>query len=219
MDDRTISAQANKQAADASMSVTHWIEQAREGDDAAAQALWERYFHRLVALARNKLAGSPTRAEDEEDVALCALNSFFEGARKGRFPLLKDRHGLWPLLAKITERKALNLREKSRAKKRGSGLVRGESAFIQARHDDFGPGIENAPDLGPDDEFAAGMNELCNDLMSKLQGDESLMKIARLKLEGYTNAEIAEKLGRVSRTIERKLELIRSLWSQADKSG
>lgn len=33
-----------------------------------------------------------------------------------------------------------------------------------------------------------------------------------MKLEGYTNAEIAERRNRSERTIERKLHLIRELW-------
>ncbi len=36
-------------------SVTRWIGDLRSGGDAAAQHLLERYFERLVHLARNKL--------------------------------------------------------------------------------------------------------------------------------------------------------------------
>ena len=36
-------------------SVTRWIEALQAGDSAAAQQLWERYFRRLVDLARKKL--------------------------------------------------------------------------------------------------------------------------------------------------------------------
>ena len=32
-------------------------------------------------------------------------------------------------------------------------------------------------------------------------------------MEGYTNDEIAEKLGTTTRTVERKLQRIRELWS------
>src|SRR5262245_43324907 len=57
-------------------SVTHWLGLLRAGDHAAAQPLWERYFSRLVGLARAKLQGLPRRAADEEDVALSAFDSF-----------------------------------------------------------------------------------------------------------------------------------------------
>ena len=38
-------------------SVTGWIGDLKAGGDSAAQHLWERYFHRLVHLARARLRG------------------------------------------------------------------------------------------------------------------------------------------------------------------
>ena len=61
------------------------------GDRDGAQALWNVYFQRLVALARVRLRGTPRRAADEEDVALSAFDSFFRGVERGRFPQLGDR--------------------------------------------------------------------------------------------------------------------------------
>ena len=79
-------------------SVSEWLGQLRDGDPAAAQKLWQRYFLRLVGLARTKLQGTPRRAADEEDVALSAFDSFCRGAEQGRFPQLSDRDNLWDLL-------------------------------------------------------------------------------------------------------------------------
>jgi DNA-directed RNA polymerase specialized sigma24 family protein len=193
-------------------SVTHWIQELQQGDDAAAQEeLWERYFRRLVGLARAKLGDVPRRTEDEEDVALSALNSFFVGVRKGRFPMLKDRTNLWPLLAKITARKAINQREKVLAKKRGGGKVRGESFFAKPGNEESLPGIEAALGIEPTPQFAAEMAEQCHELLDQLP--EDLRLIATKKLQGYSNAEIAKEIGRVSRTVDRKLERIRSIWT------
>ncbi len=33
-------------------------------------------------------------------------------------------------------------------------------------------------------------------------------------MEGYTNAEIAKKLGYVEKTVERKLKVIRTIWGK-----
>ena len=77
--------------------ITQWIVQLQNGDATAAQRLWEIYFQRLVSLARAKLAVTPRRIADEEDVALSAFNSFFQGVEKGRFPQLADRNNLWRL--------------------------------------------------------------------------------------------------------------------------
>jgi hypothetical protein len=44
--------------------VTQWIDRLAEGDEQAAQVIWERYFDRLVRLARKKLEGLPRRVAD-----------------------------------------------------------------------------------------------------------------------------------------------------------
>src|SRR5262245_16840975 len=107
-------------------SVTHWLHQLGDGDAAAAQPLWERYFDRLVHLACQKLRGAPRCAADEEDVALSAFDSFCRGAARGRFPKLNDRHNLWALLVRITDCKAKDLVRHERAQKRGGDYVMAE---------------------------------------------------------------------------------------------
>ena len=42
-------------------SVTVWIGHLKAGDHAAAQRLWERYFRKLVRLARARLRDAPRR--------------------------------------------------------------------------------------------------------------------------------------------------------------
>ena len=184
-------------------SVTHWIEQIKEGSDSVAeQQLWDRYFSRLAALARKKLEDLPPSMRDDEDLALSALNTFFMRAKRGCFPQLHDRTDLWPLLAKITVRKSIDRRRHAQAQKRGAGKVRDDSGTERNFLDI--PGSEPTPDM------LAAINEECQRLMGAL--DNALQPVARMKLEGYTNAEIAEVLGRVERTVERKLDRIRQTW-------
>src|SRR5262249_23097616 len=110
-------------------SVTHWLRQLQAGDSDAVQQLWERYFPRLVGLARIKLRDNPRQTADEEHVALSAFASFCLNPERGRFPNLHDRDGLWALLVVITARKAGRLLRDSRRKKRGGGVETvGESA-------------------------------------------------------------------------------------------
>jgi hypothetical protein len=117
-------------------SVTQWIAQLKAREAAAAQPLWERYFRRLVALARRKLHATPCRAADEEDVALSAFASFFRAAQQGRFPRLTDRDDFWPLLVVLTLRKALRLARADRRRKRGRGTVLNETALPDAADDE-----------------------------------------------------------------------------------
>ena len=114
------------QPGDDAGSVTRWIGALKEGDHGAAQALWERYFDRLVRLARKKLLAQRRLGadEDEEDAALSAFDSFCDGAARGRFPLLGDREDLWRLLVVITARKAGAQAQRRRARKRGGDHAR-----------------------------------------------------------------------------------------------
>jgi DNA-directed RNA polymerase specialized sigma24 family protein len=187
--------------------VSLWLGRLRAGEQAAAQPLWERYFRRLVALARARLKGGPRRVADEEDVALSAFDSFCRAAERGRFPQLSDRDDLWHLLVVLTARKACDLLRREGRHKRGGG-----------RTPDPGPARPGEPDplgqvLGrePTPEFAAQVAEECQRLLALL-GDRELEEVALAKMEGYTTEEIARRQGRTTRTVERKLRLIRDIW-------
>jgi DNA-directed RNA polymerase specialized sigma24 family protein len=194
-------------------SITRGIALLKHGDPAAAQKLWGGYFPRLVGLARAKLRCTPRRIADEEDVALSAFDSFCRGAGRGRFPQLTDRDDLWHLLVVITARKAIKLVNHGHRRKRGGGAVLGESALIGVASDtEADRGLDQLTGEEPDPEFAARMAEQCRRLLELL--DESGRSVALWKMEGLTNEEIAERLGCVPRTVERKLRLIRSLWTR-----
>jgi DNA-directed RNA polymerase specialized sigma24 family protein len=195
-------------------SVSHWISLLKAGDHLAAQPLWEGYFQRLVRLARSRLQGSPRRAADEEDVALSAFESFCRRAEQGRFPQLADRDDLWQLLVVLTVRKAIKLREHENRQKRGGGRVFDESALRDTESSlESVAGLDNFVGPEPTPAFAAQVAEECERLLALLDSDEQ-RSLALWKMEGYTNDEIAEKLGCVARTVKRKLYLIRNIWSQ-----
>lgn len=193
-------------------SVTCWIAELEFGQaDEAQERLWQRYFRRLVGLANLKLGDTPRAVADEQDVATAALSSFFGGAARGRFPRLRNREDLWPLLAKITAHKALDQQRHLLAEKRGGGRVRGDSAF-QGPSDSSAdwPAELLEEEVRPD--FLVAMDEECDRLMALLP-DDQLRQIARRRLEGCSNAEIAEELGVIVRTVERRLGVIRDYWA------
>jgi DNA-directed RNA polymerase specialized sigma24 family protein len=45
-------------------------------------------------------------------------------------------------------------------------------------------------------------------------GDAQLRAIAQMKMEGYGESEIAERVGCVERAVRRKLQLIRNRWAK-----
>lgn len=184
-------------------SVTYWIGQVKEcGEGTAERELWGHYYSRLVALARQKLRDLPPHLRDDEDVALSALNSFFTRAKQGGFPRLHDRTDLWQLLAKITVRKSIDRRRKLYARKRCVSRVHQNATDEEI--------LKVVISDEPTADMLAAVNEEYQRLMGAL-GDE-LRLVASMKLEGYTNREIATKLGRVERTVERKLDRIRIIW-------
>jgi DNA-directed RNA polymerase specialized sigma24 family protein len=194
-------------------SVTFWIGQLKAGDSLAAQRLWEGYYGRLVALARTKLRGAQRRVADEEDVALSAFDSFCRGAEGNRFPQLADRGDLWQLLIMITARKAIDLRQHENRKRRGGGAA---PVVPRAGEESQTDPLDQVVGREPTPAFAAQLAEECQRLLAGLN-DPELRQLALWKMEGYTNEDIAERLGVVARTVERKLRLIRALvWSQRD---
>ncbi len=193
-------------------SVSQWIDGLKEGDDADIGRLWDRYFERLVRLARSRLPGHARRAADEEDVALSAFQSFCERAGRGQFPRLDDRDDLWRVLSTITARKVVvSLRHQNRLK-RGGGRVVGESVFLGGG-DDAAGGLSQFLGREPAPEDAARFEEFYHALIAKLD-NPTLRAIALRKLEGFTSPEIAAELGVTVRTVDRKLQLIQAVWDQ-----
>ena len=194
-------------------SVTHWLCQLQTGDEAAAQQLWERYFRRLVGLARARLRTHPRRAADEEDVALSVFNCLCEGVAQGRFPRLDDRDDLWRLLITLTERKAYNLARDERRLKRGGGAVFTAGALNQSSTDEW----HHVAGREPTPAFAAEVGEAYQRLLDSL-ADPELQSIAVWRMEGETVKEIAVRLGCALATVERRLRLIRQIWESETDS-
>jgi len=196
-------------------SVTEWIAEVQAGDEAAAQRLWERYFGRLMEFCRKRLPHSTRRVGDEEDVVLNAMDSFFRGAREGRFPELGDRDELWRLLVVIASRRASNYIRDQQREKRGGGVAADKARLDQTASPAVG--IEQIICREPTPEFAAMFAEEFERRLRQLD-DETLRTVAQLKLEGYSNLEIADRLGSALRTVERKLALIRLTWTEGDEA-
>jgi RNA polymerase sigma factor (sigma-70 family) len=195
---------------------TFWIRRLKSGDAAAAQQLWERYYAQLVRFAQKKLATATRRTADEEDIALSAMNSFCLGAREGKFPQLNDHDDLWRLLITITARKAMRQMRRMRRQKRGGGGVRGESVFLPAGTSDEHGGLDQFLGQEPSPAAAAELAEDLQQLLSRLE-EQPLRDVALLKLQGYANEEIAQQLRCGLRTVERRLRLIRALWSAEEQ--
>lgn len=190
-------------------TVTDWLVGLQAGERDGVQKLWERYYPRLVELARRQLRRVPRRAADEEDVAAEAFDHFCRGVEGGRFPALGDRNGLWQVLLSMTVNKAVDLVRHAGREKRDWRRTVAQSEV----GGDPSPGGTTAFEAmlrsgEPDPAFALELADRLQWLLASL-GDEALRRIAVLKLEGHTNADIAGRLGCAVSTVERRLVLIR----------
>jgi DNA-directed RNA polymerase specialized sigma24 family protein len=205
-------------AADRSASegeITRWIRSIEAGDQDAATALWQYCFPRLLSYSRKKLPGHLRRVLDEEDVALSAFKSFCIGAAQGRLGDIKGRDELWRLLYCISARKANGYVRNQTRQKRGGGLVAGESTFKLKSHPDGQNGIDQVADPSASPATLVQFANDCQRLFEMLQ-DDMLQTIAILRIEGYSVDEIASRVGCAKRSVERRLQLIRKIWSSAD---
>jgi DNA-directed RNA polymerase specialized sigma24 family protein len=194
-------------------SVTYWLRLLKAGDAEAAQPLWNRYFSRLVDLARNRLHGAPCRGADEEDVALSAFDSFCRRAANGRFPHLDDRDDLWKLLMTLTARKSIDLiKREARQKRGGPGIGASDETLTAGGVNRLEINLDELISSEPTPEFAIQVREEFDRLLALL-GDAELRQVALLKMEGFLLEEIAARLDCSPRTVQRKLSLIRDLWS------
>ena len=200
-------------------SITRWLAGLKAGRPEAVEAIWRRYYDRVVAVARRRLGRGPHQAvEDGEDVALSALHGLTVAAAQGRFEHLDDRSDLWQIVAAITVKKALHRRRwYDRWKRTGrpaSGGQDGASGQLRraASSEEVGL-LAGAVSKEPNPELSAILREQLAQLLDGLS-DPTLRQIAEWRMEGASNAEIARRLGRAVRTVERKLELIRLTWEK-----
>jgi DNA-directed RNA polymerase specialized sigma24 family protein len=160
-----------------------------------------------------RLGDFPSGIGDEEDVAQSVFGSICRGAAAGRFAELKSRDDLWWLLLSITKQKTANHIRPQLRQKRGSGRVYNESMAPPTGYGNRLFVLDDLAGSAPTPDFIISLDEQFHGLLDLLD-DECLRKIAILRVEGYTVAEIAGMLKISRRTVERKLQLIRTAWAK-----
>ena len=185
--------------------------------DDAARRLWERYLPRLLTLARRHLDRRIRILQDPEDVVQSMGKSFFKRLRRGDFDLA-DRDALWSLLVTITLNKARDAADRHLAAKRDVGriqpLTRSDEGRSDTAHEALAPEAYE-PTPAEADVLNEALERRLQDLDKPDVRKLELRKVALMKLEGYTNQEIATALKCGNRTVERKLALIRKRWEAA----
>lgn len=191
--------------------ITHWIHELRGDDPEAAERIWKHFGTRLLAAARRRMSSGNRVAYDEEDAAQSAFHSLCTGLSEGRFDDVQNRDGLWRLLLVIISRKIA-------ARRRYDGRQRREltrSVQESTLQRDSERGLDSLPSDVLSPEYAAEFEEVCDEMFAGLDS-ENLRQVGLLKMEGYSDNEVATRLNCSRRTVQRRLEVIRRNWLASD---
>ncbi|MEM7456331.1 MAG: ECF-type sigma factor [Planctomycetota bacterium] len=181
------------------------LNNAKLGDATAESNLHRKFVGRLVALAGKRINARFKAKIEPEEIVQSVFFSFFRRNQKDEF-VFEDWNDVWALLVKITVRKCTNRVE----------------GFLAAKRDVSREVLEvdgNTPvgslTVEPTAEEIAVFNESLDnlfDLLSELQKE-----VVVFRLQGYSNLEISEKIGRSERTVYRTLNQVREIFMQLDQ--
>jgi RNA polymerase sigma-70 factor (ECF subfamily) len=187
-------------AADGKNFADLWLQES----DEAARYLFENYGERLMALARRRISPRLASRVDPEDILQSVFRTFFGRLKDGRFQI-DNPDDLLKLLVRITIHKTLRQIAFHRAAKRDPQQEAAQSDQAQDQ-------LLGVHGREPDPEVAITFVDQLDHLLGKLGPQER--QILEMRLQGYSNDEIAEKLNIYDRKIRRVFERIRGLAEQ-----
>ncbi len=199
-----------------SHSVSRLLAQLSAGEEQSVTPLWERFYEQLVRFADKTLGDVPRSLRDEDDIATSVFFSIVRAGRAGRLDDLQDRSDFINLLAAMTRQKVVDYIRYQTARKRGGGEVRTTSLSVAD---------DGLLDLLADEiaapEIMASIRDSLEHIFSMLEkrGHPECREMATLKMQGYTNEEIAEMMECAPVTVKRKLELITNAWKRENRKN
>lgn len=192
---------------------------ASKGDSEARDALWGLFYPKLRAAVRYKVMSLPKLANDASDLTSEALQSFFRRAFVDQEFDLNCPNSVWQLLKMITMRHVNDVLKAINAEKRGGAIATFSFESLGDKGKlggsccdsglDFSVSVPDAKQLEPSHEIE--WSDLLDRLLASI-GDPKAKQILLLRLEHYSNSEIADRLQISIRTVQRHLNAIAGLW-------
>ena len=178
----------------------------RGGSEDAATQLYYKYAQRLRALARATTSAHLARRVDADDIVQSVFRTFFRAASQGLYDVPAG-DDLWKLLLVI----ALN-------KIRAAGIHH-SAAKRDVRATAELDRLDEAAEADPQDDAEQTFLRLAvTDTLGRLTDLER--HAIELRMEGFEVAEIADRMGRSKRTVERALQQARTkLKTLLDEEG
>lgn len=178
----------------------------RQGDEDAARQIVENYLDRLLLLARRRLSQRLASRVDAEDIVQSVFRTFFHRLKEGKF-VFAEQDDLCKLLMRITLHKTLRQVAFHKAAKRDPGMETAQGEHHREQ-------LLALLDAEPTPEATVAFCDQLEHFLAQLRPQER--QILELRLQGFTNEEIAQKLGLYDRKIRRVLEHVRVV---AEKEG
>jgi RNA polymerase sigma-70 factor (ECF subfamily) len=178
----------------------------RLGDADAARQVVDRYVDRLLLVASRRISQRLASRVDPEDVVQSVFRTFFKRLQEGQF-VFSGQDDLCKLLVRITLHKTLRHIAFHKAAKRDPGLETEQGEHHRAR-------LLALIDQEPTPEAKAAFLDQLDHFLNQLGPEQR--SILEMRLQGYSNEEISQKLGIYDRKIRRVIEHVRAL---AEKEG
>lgn len=175
-----------------------WLDDLIHGRGDAAEEFVQAFGPALQKIAASNMTPALQRRVGADDVFQSVCRTFFRRAQEGEFTV-PDRESLWRLLCAITLNKVRMTARFHNAQKRGSLEP---AAFSNDSAIQRGVTVEDAVEFA--DEFGR--------ILASLGSSEA--EVLRLKLDGFSHAEIAEKLQCTERTVGRLLVKARTVLAE-----
>ena len=173
------------------------VQRIREGDDDAATLLYERYAGRVMGFVQTQASEHLKQQVEPEDLVQSIFKSVFRGMESRGYDA-PEGGTLWQLIAVVAIHKVRKNATRRKAAKRD---VRRTQPL-----DSIDDVADNETEATQDMEFAI------REAIASLSDQEQA--VVNLRLQGYSIEEIAEKLERSQRTVERRLQQAREALSE-----
>lgn len=168
----------------------------RRGQDDGPTLLYLRYAERLHALAASQSSPDLGPRLDPEDIVQSVFRTFFRRVAEGQYDVPEGEE-IWKLLLVIALNKIRAVGTYHRAARRDVRKTAGGASYEWA--------VDSAS--GRDEAALAVLRMVIDEVLDNLP--EAHRPIIELRIEGYEVAEIAGKVRRSKRTVERVLQEFR----------
>lgn len=184
-----------------------------EPEDDLTPEQWSALIYRLSELAQKVIWWIRKGPANPEETVSSALRTYWRQATEGERPMLSDPDELWPVLRELLYRKIGAARDSQKYRKNQAARF---SELAPSADGTTPEGRISSSGLRPEnvDAFLREIDQLFVETLK----DEVHLKVARQKLQGHTNGEIAEELGLSEHQVQRIVQKVRAALSRSEGS-